>query len=58
LAREAARLLDDPQRRAKLSDEARLAVRKYDWSTVARDVMRVYETVTSREAGVTEDDRS
>jgi phosphatidylinositol alpha-mannosyltransferase len=58
LAREAALLLGDPQRRAKLSDEARLAVRKYDWSTVARDVMRVYETVTAREAGVTEDERA
>lgn len=52
LAREAARLLDDPQRRAKYSDEARLAVRKYDWSTVARDVLRVYETVTGAPVGV------
>lgn len=55
LAREAAALLDDPRRRAKLSDEARHAVRKYDWSTVARDVLRVYETVAST-AGVEEDD--
>ncbi|WP_062428240.1 glycosyltransferase family 4 protein [Herbidospora daliensis] len=52
LAREAAALLDDPQRRAKYSDEARLAVRKYDWSTVARDVLRVYETVTGAPVGV------
>ncbi len=56
LAREAARLLDDPGRRAKLSDEARIAVRRYDWSTVARDVLRVYETVTAAQAGVTEDE--
>ncbi len=56
LAKEAARLLDDPERRAKLSDEARHAVRKYDWSTVARDVSRVYETVTDAAAGVVEDD--
>ncbi len=56
LADEAARLLDDPERRAKLSDEARLAVRRYDWSTVARDVLRVYETVTDTQAGVTEDE--
>ncbi|MBP2708083.1 glycosyltransferase family 4 protein [Microbispora sp. RL4-1S] len=55
LAAEAARLLDDPARRAKLSDEARLAVRKYDWSTVARDVVRVYETVTNSATGVVED---
>ncbi|GII58183.1 GDP-mannose-dependent alpha-(1-2)-phosphatidylinositol mannosyltransferase [Planotetraspora thailandica] len=55
LAAEAARLLDDPSRRAKLSDEARLAVRKYDWSTVARDVVRVYETVAHAETGVVEE---
>ncbi|OUC99884.1 glycosyltransferase family 4 protein [Streptosporangium minutum] len=55
LAREAAALLDAPDRRAKLSQEARQAVRKYDWSTVARDVLRVYETVAST-AGVEEDD--
>lgn len=54
LARRAAELLDDPARRAKLSEEARDAVRKYDWSTVARDVLRVYETVAST-AGVEED---
>ncbi|WP_214108967.1 glycosyltransferase family 4 protein [Acrocarpospora catenulata] len=52
LAREAARLLDDPALRAKLSTEARLAVRKYDWSTVARDVVRVYETVAGAPVGV------
>ncbi|WP_169983134.1 MULTISPECIES: glycosyltransferase family 4 protein [unclassified Microbispora] len=55
LAGEAARLLDDPGRRAKLSDEARQAVWKYDWSTVAREVVRVYETVTHASAGVVED---
>ncbi|MDP9844786.1 glycosyltransferase family 4 protein [Streptosporangium lutulentum] len=56
LAREAAALLDDPARRAKLSDEARHAVWKYDWSTVARDVLRVYETVAASTTGVEEDD--
>ncbi|ETK30440.1 glycosyltransferase family 4 protein [Microbispora sp. ATCC PTA-5024] len=55
LARETARLLDDPSRRAKLSDEARQAVRKYDWSTVAREVVRVYETVTHATGGVVEE---
>ncbi|GAA0317750.1 glycosyltransferase family 4 protein [Actinoallomurus spadix] len=45
LAAAAAELLDDPARRKQLSAEARTAVRAYDWSTVARDVVRVYETV-------------
>ncbi|REE94688.1 glycosyltransferase family 4 protein [Thermomonospora umbrina] len=45
LAASAAELLDDPARRKLLSAEARAAVRRYDWSTVARDVLRVYETV-------------
>ncbi|GAA5060751.1 phosphatidylinositol alpha-mannosyltransferase [Thermocatellispora tengchongensis] len=58
LAEEAGRLLDDPARRAALSEEARRAVRKYDWSTVARDVVRVYETVTSVGTGVVEDQAS
>ena len=57
LAAELRALLDSPERRAKLSDEARIAVRKYDWSTVARDVVRVYETVTQAAGGVTEDER-
>ncbi|SDL67790.1 glycosyltransferase family 4 protein [Nonomuraea jiangxiensis] len=56
LAREAAALLDDPERRAKLAAEALVAVRKYDWSTVARDVVRVYETVTTSGAGRVEED--
>ncbi|MEU7882523.1 glycosyltransferase family 4 protein [Microbispora bryophytorum] len=55
LAGEAARLLDDAERRAKLSDEARHAVWKYDWSTVAREVVRVYETVTHAGGGVVEE---
>ncbi|HEX6522337.1 MAG TPA: glycosyltransferase family 4 protein [Streptosporangiaceae bacterium] len=45
LAGAAGRLLDDPARRASLSAEALRAVAKYDWSVVARDVLRVYETV-------------
>ncbi|MDF2706086.1 glycosyltransferase family 4 protein [Nonomuraea muscovyensis] len=56
LAREAAALLDEPDRRAKLAEEALVAVRKYDWSTVARDVVRVYETVTAGGAGRVEED--
>ncbi|MEV6155680.1 glycosyltransferase family 4 protein [Nonomuraea sp. NPDC052129] len=56
LAREAAALLDAPERRAKLAEEALVAVGKYDWSTVARDVVRVYETVTASGAGGVEED--
>ncbi|QYC43107.1 GDP-mannose-dependent alpha-(1-2)-phosphatidylinositol mannosyltransferase [Nonomuraea coxensis DSM 45129] len=56
LAREAGALLDAPERRAALAEEALRAVRKYDWSTVARDVVRVYETVTASGAGRVEED--
>jgi phosphatidylinositol alpha-mannosyltransferase len=45
LARAAGRLLDDPARRAELSAAALAAVAQYDWSVVARDVIRVYEMV-------------
>jgi len=45
LAVRAAELLDDPPARARLVAAGRECVRGYDWSTVARDVIRVYETV-------------
>jgi phosphatidylinositol alpha-mannosyltransferase len=45
LARAAGVLLDDAGRRAELSAAALAAVAQYDWSVVARDVLRVYETV-------------
>lgn len=38
-------LLDDPARRSLLAQAARAGVRRYDWSTVAGQVLRVYETV-------------
>jgi phosphatidylinositol alpha-mannosyltransferase len=47
LAEAAARLLDDPERRASLSAAASDAVRVYDWTVVARDVLAVYEAVIS-----------
>jgi phosphatidylinositol alpha-mannosyltransferase len=47
LARAAARLLDDPERRAALSAAAAEAVRAYDWPVVARDVVRVYEAAVA-----------
>ncbi len=45
LARAAGRLLDDQERRASLSAAASSAVRAYDWSVVARDVVSVYQAV-------------
>ncbi|XRQ15915.1 glycosyltransferase family 4 protein [Actinomadura welshii] len=54
LAAAAGELLDDPARRKQLSAEARAAVRAYDWSAVARDVLRVYETVAFESTGVVE----
>ena len=40
-------LLDDPARRAALDEASRVAVRRYDWSTVAAQIVRVYETVAA-----------
>jgi len=45
LAAAAARLLDDPYLRGRLSAAATDAVRVYDWPIVARDVVKVYEAV-------------
>jgi phosphatidyl-myo-inositol alpha-mannosyltransferase len=45
LAAAAAKLLDDPAHRARLSAAASVAVREFDWSVIARDVLRVYQAV-------------
>jgi phosphatidyl-myo-inositol alpha-mannosyltransferase len=45
LAAKAAELLDDPAARAALIPLGKATARSYDWSTVARDIVRVYETV-------------
>jgi len=45
LAAAVGRLLDDPAHRASLAAAASAAVREFDWSVVARDVVRVYEAV-------------
>jgi phosphatidylinositol alpha-mannosyltransferase len=45
LAAAASRLLDDPSHRAALASAAMAAVREFDWSVIARDVLRVYEAV-------------
>ena len=43
-------VLDDPKLRARCAKAASAAVRRYDWSVVADDILRVYETVAG--AGV------
>ena len=45
LAAAVGRLLDDPARRASVAAAASVAVREFDWSVVARDVVRVYQAV-------------
>ncbi len=45
LAAAAGRLLDDPAHGASLAAVASVAVREFDWSVVARDVLRVYQAV-------------
>jgi phosphatidylinositol alpha-mannosyltransferase len=40
-------LLDDPARRAAFDEVASVAVRRYDWSAVASQIVRVYETVVA-----------
>lgn len=48
-------LLDDPAGRARLREQAQVAVRRYDWSVVADEVLAVYETVTDGAQAVGED---
>ena len=36
--------LDEPERREEVAAAARIEARKYDWSTVASQVLAVYET--------------
>ena len=51
LAKAALGLLADPGRRAELRDRARIAVRRYDWSTVADEVLAVYEMAVAAGTG-------
>jgi len=51
LATGIAALLDDPAGRAAAARAAAESVRRYDWSTVAGDIVAVYETVIAGEAG-------
>jgi phosphatidyl-myo-inositol alpha-mannosyltransferase len=50
LADAALRLLDDPARRDRLREAARVTVHRYDWSTVAADILSVYEMVAESTA--------
>ena len=45
-------VLDDAVVRARYVEAATVAVRRYDWSVVARQIMRVYETVAGSGAKV------
>ena len=45
LAQEAGALLDDPALRASLVAAGHEVVRRYDWATVAREVLAVYDAV-------------
>ncbi|MEZ0492910.1 glycosyltransferase family 4 protein [Kineococcus sp. TBRC 1896] len=47
-AREVLTLLADPDQRAVLAAAGRAAAARYDWSVVAGEVLRVYETVLGR----------
>ena len=55
LARAALALLDDADERARLRREGLLRAREFDWETVAKRVVEVYESVTVTGEKVTED---
>jgi phosphatidyl-myo-inositol alpha-mannosyltransferase len=57
LAHAAVDLLDDDVRRGMLRKAASVAVRRYDWSVLVRDVVRVYETVSAGARVVGEEGR-
>jgi phosphatidyl-myo-inositol alpha-mannosyltransferase len=54
LAEGTLRLLDDDVRRGTRRKAASVAVQRYDWSVLCRDIVRVYETVRAG-AGVVEE---
>jgi phosphatidylinositol alpha-mannosyltransferase len=57
LARAAIALLDDAGERARLTEEGLVRAKGYDWATVAKRVVEVYEAVTVTGEKVTEDFR-
>ncbi len=57
LASSAIDLLADPDRRAGLARRGVAVAARYDWDTVAREILDVYATVAAPGVLVTEDDR-
>jgi phosphatidylinositol alpha-mannosyltransferase len=55
LARAAIALLSDADERARLREEGLLRAQEFDWETVAKRVVEVYESVTVTGEKVTED---
>ncbi|HEV3173584.1 MAG TPA: glycosyltransferase family 4 protein [Actinocrinis sp.] len=58
LAKAAIDLLGDPGQRSALREAASTAVRRYDWSVVAADILAIYEMVTESTARVSTDNRT
>ena len=57
LAQAAIDLLPDRERQAQLASRGAAVAHRYDWDTVARQILDVYATVTAPGILVTEDDR-
>jgi phosphatidylinositol alpha-mannosyltransferase len=56
LAAGCAALLRSPERREALREAGRVAVTRYDWSVVAGEILRVYETAIAASKGKVEED--
>jgi phosphatidylinositol alpha-mannosyltransferase len=56
LAAGCATLLRSAERRSQLRDAARAVVTRYDWSVVAGEILRVYETAIAASTGRVEED--
>ncbi len=56
LAAGCAALLRSAERREALREAGRVAVMRYDWSVVAGEILRVYETAIAASTGVVEED--
>lgn len=56
LAQAAATLLDDAERRTRMVEAGYRVVSRYDWDTVVRDIVAVYETVAAAGAAAVGED--